>query len=432
MTIKINPSQTGWIKKLTALKKSQGTANCAETNPAETWENEYYQYLQNSGLLYGHALLQPEHAEIDAAGFSETDKTKIVFLDAILKGVQLQKSAAGLPQFSYTNALSQIIKYFQQHYPGRKRSSIKAWFKKRSIHEQLESIIHKRLQIKKHWQNFFIGFYCNAFIALDALLIPSHIAFYTAKNNKAIYRIKKMQYIILEVIMAAMQSSGTYKKQEKKIFNFFLYSSNLNFYQKRRLKHQLSKTISLDRIDFAAVQNPLLKKYIFEIALLVAWADKEIEETEEQFIEALASRLNLPETEADESCIQVEKFVLNNWKNVHFLQEQFNYQILTQRLTKQTGKVIVKYRQKISKEVAESKELLSLLMKSTKKELTDEEKAKVKEQLKDILKTIPALAIFMLPGGSLLLPVLFKVLPQHLVLPSSFQSTDNEEADKKE
>ena len=38
----------------------------------------------------------------------------------------------------------------------------------------------------------------------------------------------------------------------------------------------------------------------------------------------------------------------------------------------------------------------------------------------DVAKSIPALAIFALPGGGILLPILIKVLPFN-ILPSSFQ-----------
>ena len=51
--------------------------------------------------------------------------------------------------------------------------------------------------------------------------------------------------------------------------------------------------------------------------------------------------------------------------------------------------------------------------------LTAGEKDKVREQLIDLAKTIPALAIFAAPGGMLLLPILIKLLPFNL-LPSSF------------
>ncbi|MSP84980.1 MAG: hypothetical protein EXR18_04030, partial [Flavobacteriaceae bacterium] len=70
------------------------------------------------------------------------------------------------------------------------------------------------------------------------------------------------------------------------------------------------------------------------------------------------------------------------------------------------------------KELSESKELMVLLAKSTKRDLDDSEKKKVKKQLLDICKSIPSLAIFLLPGGSLLLPILIKFIPK--MLPSSF------------
>ncbi|WP_442266446.1 LETM1 domain-containing protein [Tenacibaculum sp. ZS6-P6] len=70
-------------------------------------------------------------------------------------------------------------------------------------------------------------------------------------------------------------------------------------------------------------------------------------------------------------------------------------------------------------ELKESKELILLLKKSTTNKLTTEEKHKIEEQLLDICKAIPAFAIFLLPGGSLLLPLLVKLIPT--ILPSSFR-----------
>jgi hypothetical protein len=70
---------------------------------------------------------------------------------------------------------------------------------------------------------------------------------------------------------------------------------------------------------------------------------------------------------------------------------------------------IHKNKLRLGKEIRESKELFSLLTKSTHKKLTSEEKKKVKEQLLDICKSVPALAVFMLPGGALLLPHLERI-----------------------
>jgi hypothetical protein len=73
---------------------------------------------------------------------------------------------------------------------------------------------------------------------------------------------------------------------------------------------------------------------------------------------------------------------------------------------------------RLQKELSESKELVYLLSKSTMKELSPAEKKKVQAQLIDIFKSIPSLAIFILPGGAVLLPIFIKLIPK--LLPSSF------------
>lgn len=78
-----------------------------------------------------------------------------------------------------------------------------------------------------------------------------------------------------------------------------------------------------------------------------------------------------------------------------------------------------KNKKRLAKEIQQSKELVHLLSKSTYKKLSEEEKDKVKTQLLDICKAIPALAVFMLPGGALLLPLLIKFIPD--ILPTAFR-----------
>jgi hypothetical protein len=80
---------------------------------------------------------------------------------------------------------------------------------------------------------------------------------------------------------------------------------------------------------------------------------------------------------------------------------------------------------KLALEVKQSKELVYLIRKSTTKELTKEEKELVKSQFKDIVRSMPSLAIFMLPGGAFLLPLVLKIIPD--LIPSAFR--DNEVED---
>ena len=73
---------------------------------------------------------------------------------------------------------------------------------------------------------------------------------------------------------------------------------------------------------------------------------------------------------------------------------------------------------KLYQELKESKELVVLLSQSTVRDMTEEEVDKMQEQLLDVLKSIPSLAIFMLPGGAVLLPLFIKFIPK--LLPSAF------------
>jgi LETM1-like protein len=73
-------------------------------------------------------------------------------------------------------------------------------------------------------------------------------------------------------------------------------------------------------------------------------------------------------------------------------------------------------------ELRQTGELGQLVAKAASgKTLSADEKRKVKSQLLDLAKAVPALAIFAAPGGMLLLPVLAKLLPFN-VLPSAWDN----------
>jgi hypothetical protein len=80
--------------------------------------------------------------------------------------------------------------------------------------------------------------------------------------------------------------------------------------------------------------------------------------------------------------------------------------------------LILRNKNRLIKELAESGELVKLLTLSTVRDLNKKEKQKVREQLLDICKTVPSLTLFLLPGGSLLLPIMVKLIPT--LLPSAF------------
>lgn len=81
--------------------------------------------------------------------------------------------------------------------------------------------------------------------------------------------------------------------------------------------------------------------------------------------------------------------------------------------------LLLKNQKRISKEISLNRELVQLIGKSTTEKLSVQERDKVKYQLLEIFKSIPALAIFLLPGGMILLPLVAKLLPD--IMPNAFK-----------
>lgn len=93
--------------------------------------------------------------------------------------------------------------------------------------------------------------------------------------------------------------------------------------------------------------------------------------------------------------------------------------------TDRWAKILGRSKDKLAAELSQSKELVGLIAKSAKSDLTKEEREKVKRQMKDLARSVPSLGLFLLPGGSLLLPIILKIIPD--LVPSAFRSNQIEE-----
>ena len=77
------------------------------------------------------------------------------------------------------------------------------------------------------------------------------------------------------------------------------------------------------------------------------------------------------------------------------------------------------------REIRETGDLGVLLAKrASGLSLSPDEQRRMREQLVDVVKAVPSLAVFALPGGFVLLPLLLKLLPFDL-RPSSFRDLDD-------
>jgi hypothetical protein len=157
----------------------------------------------------------------------------------------------------------------------------------------------------------------------------------------------------------------------------------------------------------------------------VIFSNSDAHNEEVDFIHELCLYLNFDLVEKNNAYALTEQFILSNQDKIPFLNENSTLEKIYSRFSKRWIKILGRNKDKLALEVKQSKELVYLIRKSTTKELTKEEKELVKSQFKDIVRSMPSLAIFMLPGGAFLLPLVLKIIPD--LIPSAFR--DNEVED---
>jgi hypothetical protein len=200
----------------------------------------------------------------------------------------------------------------------------------------------------------------------------------------------------------------------------FLSSSNLTKSQNKLAKEAFRDGITLDQIDLRQADTWLLKKYILELAILMIWADKVVSIEERVFLSDLAKRLGFDEEELDISLIAIESFVIENWKEVYFLQSKHSFQVISETILERISFVIHKHKDSINQKIKENQELWKLMEQSKNEALTDDQQEKMRAEIIDILKSIPSFVIIALPASFLTLPILLRILPKD-VFPSNFQ-----------
>jgi hypothetical protein len=121
-----------------------------------------------------------------------------------------------------------------------------------------------------------------------------------------------------------------------------------------------------------------------------------------------------------------EKALIDSWKGFRDnlpgkMGEYLDPKVAYQKIIKNNGVAVLT-------ELKESKEaMIQLWRLASGRHLSEEEMHKLKQQIGDLARTIPALGIFSLPGGMLLLPILAKSLPWN-ILPSAFRQELEESA----
>ena len=168
----------------------------------------------------------------------------------------------------------------------------------------------------------------------------------------------------------------------------------------------------------ASIRSKRTRTFLLEQVVLGALADGWRSPKERQFLRKLAHTLDIPEDELARIEADLAEFYAAQPDFVDRFRVQDRLADLREQLLGTVDEIVERNWSVLVYEARQGRELtqaLTVLARGGK--LDHEQRRRLREQLLDLAKTIPSLALFAAPGGLLLTMALAKVLPQSF-LPS--------------
>lgn len=383
----MNPSASGWIKKL--LK---------EVSTDETFLNSslesFYQDLKYCGFIYG------SNVDAVSSAIPKNDLTdeELCKVNLILAFFYFYKKNPSEEKFVDT-----VINFYSA-ITVSKASIFDSILGKKKSAALLEALIDKRVHIDDNiFTKNFSYFITNALLFVDVL---AYQRFLESKAVSDVY-LQEIETAVETIVIEVFES----KLQKSK------YDDSLTKLFKLSRRYHAVAPLDYGNAIFT-LKTSLEKRYIIDIACMASWTDKKIDQSENKFLIEFCNHLELDPAVLKHSILDIDTFYSSNKNRIAALGSKNFVKSFYDNSSKMVIKLISRNSKRLLKELKESKELMVLLTKSTTRELTQQEQKKVQEQLLDIFKSIPSLAIFMLPGGAILLPLFIKFIPK--LLPSAF------------
>lgn len=412
----LNPSKSGWIKKYLHLVEKQEISLFESSRVGSCTIESVQAKLAESGIIFGvyaKSIFIKNHGEDK---WTNHEKLIILYFESMLL-VYLCNNPGDFKQEDFLNQLEHFL-----NLSGSEEIdqiwSINRWLK---VPSNIEKTIAERTRIPLNFNDkIWVSYLQNSLCYLDIVLFDDYVKNADATDFVALR--KRKVKLTLCTIIQAFQADSYLDESERQMFNLFLASADLNADDRAEFEQLLSEGVPLSSIKEASTMNILFRKYLFELAIFSMLSDTEFSSRERNVLNKIATILNLTTREINEAYDTVETFTVKNEEIVTKLKSDNNYERIYTRLSSKWSKILLRNKDKLIRELKDSNELVALIKKSMKEPLNDAEKAKVKSQFIDIARTIPSLAIFLLPGGAFLLPFILKIVPD--LIPSAFR--DNE------
>ncbi|SMP15372.1 LETM1-like protein [Muriicola jejuensis] len=388
----MNPSGPGWINKFgEVVQNKSGVYSDFAT---------LYASLKEYGFVYGINVGVPPFITIEHEP-SEDERGKINLLTALYFTFTIERQKGDFEKF-----LETIFTFYKELNIGRSSFLNKILTGKKTS-DQLEALIDSRVFLDDNVvTRTFNSIITNSLLFIDVLTFR----FFLRGEKEVVKQAQKLEYLTINITYHALNAKEKNRADEKLSQ---LFASSLTF-----INAEDQKFDGTYREMLIHNCSPWENQYFLDVASLTVWEDYSVDYKESQYIYGIGKDMGFNDKQIAASLEEIAAFFKKNIKKISFLKDTNIAVQFYDSMSRVVNKLILRNSKRLQKELSESKELVYLISKGTVKELSVSEKKKVQEQLMDIFKSIPSLAIFMLPGGAVLLPIFIKLIPT--LLPSSF------------
>lgn len=397
----INPSVPGWIDKFFSEQQISKMELVTENDT-------FYKALRKSGFIYGHIISLDTKLVIPITGWFKEEVSKVALLNNLLGVYSVTKE-----QLNWEEFITETVSFYNEMHP-EEFNLFKKLLPKNSPSLTLEKFIDERVQTNENIiSKNFSHLVTNALLFIDVLAFRQYLIHGTIPEKY----LKKIEETIVNIVTLALKVKTNKSQYDDLLIKLFEASIRYSKFSK-------NSNLSIETLELDFFTNELEKNYLIDIAGMALWNDGILEPNESYFLFQLAEALAVSDEFVKQSIHDTNLFISKHKKEIPY----FNYSNPVKHFYDQTTQSVVtliaRNKTRLVKEIVQSKELMILLAHSTSRDLDEKEKKKIKKQLLDICKTIPSLTIFLLPGGSLLLPILIKFIPT--LLPSAFNENLND------
>jgi hypothetical protein len=391
----INPSASGWIDKYFTKQKLK------EQIVYESPEL-FYTNIRKTGFIYGHIVSFETTVPIITKGWVQNEIPKVALLNTLYAIYGLTTRDNNRDDF-----LSKVLAFYNEMTP-RGYNLLKKILPDSPPSLNLEKIIDDRVQTNIDiFSKNFSHIVTNALLFIDVLAFRQYLTHGTIPEKY----LKKIEEAVISVVSLALKTKSNKSTYDDLLIKLFEASVRYSKFSKVSVQN-------LEELNLNYFESELEKYYLIDMAGMALWSDGKIENEEAYFLHKLAELIAVPDEFVTESIKSTDTFITKHKSKIPY----FNYSNPVKHFYDQTTQsvitLITRNKNRLVKEIVQSRDLMILLAISTRRDLDEKEKKKVKKQLLDICKTVPSLTIFLLPGGSLLLPILIKFIPK--LLPSAF------------